>query len=260
MNPNPFARSFDIFAKALQAHGVERGFTSKKKDDTGDLLIYDAIGEDMWTGGGVTPKGVAEQLKNLSGVKTLNIYINSPGGSVFDGEAIYNQLRRFEAKKNVIVDGLAASAASFIAMAGDKITMGHGSQMMIHRAMGGAYGFESDLRAVADVLGMLSGTIADIYAKRTGKPQAEILALMDAETWMDPQKALELGFADEALVDEPSDEPKPRVAAQAPPVVAAIEQTRRVVASLATMKREITLSKFRNTASRIAARVNPETK
>jgi ATP-dependent Clp protease protease subunit len=254
MSPNPFARSFDIFAKALQAHGVERGFTSKKKDDTGELLIYDAIGEDMWTGGGVTPKGVAEQLKALAGVKTLNIYINSPGGSVFDGEAIYNQLRRFEATKNVIVDGLAASAASFIAMAGDKITMGHGSQMMIHRAMGGAYGFESDLRAVADVLGMLSGTIADIYAKRTGKSRDEVLALMDAETWMDPAKALELGFADEVVTEEPMEEPKSRATSMAPPVVAAIDQTRKIAASLATMKREVILSKYRNGAGSGAAR------
>ena len=257
MTANPFARSFDLFNRALQAHGAERGFTMKKADTEGTLYIYDAIGADPWTGGGVTPQGIADALKEMAGVKTLNVYINSPGGSVFAGEAVYNQIKRFPAQKNVIVDGLAASAASFIAMAGDKITMGKGSQMMIHRAMGGAFGFENDLRAVADVLSLLSGTIADIYAGKTKKTREEMLALMDAETWMDPEAAVASGFADEIVADKPEEKPARKVTAQAPPIVAAIDSTRKVASSLAAMRREVTLSKYRNGAGSAASRAGP---
>jgi hypothetical protein len=139
-------------------------------------------------------------------------------------------------------------------MAGDKIVTEEGATWMVHRAMGGAFGFEDDLRAVADVLRLESENIAGIYAKRTGRTMDEMLALMDAETWMSAVEAKAAGFTDEIATSDQGEKPSPRVAALAPPIAAAIDSTRKVVASLATMKREVVLSKYRLGAGSASAR------
>lgn len=164
------------------------------KDDA-EIMIYDTIGQDFW-GDGVTAKGFDKELKALGGPKKITVRINSGGGDVFDGVAIYNTLARHSARKVVHVDGLAASAASVIAMAGDEIRMGHGTFLMIHNAWSFAIGNAAEMRRAADLLDSVSGQLASIYVQRTGKPVAKVKAMMDAETWMDADTAIAEGFAD----------------------------------------------------------------
>ena len=121
--------------------------------------------------------------------------LNSPGGDAFEGVAIFNVLKNYGKPVNVAVDGLAASAASIIAMAGDTITMGEGSMLMIHNAMGIAMGNASDLRQLADTLDSVSASIADIYVTRTGNSKTSVLDMMSAETWMSATEAVKNGFA-----------------------------------------------------------------
>jgi len=163
------------------------------KDDA-ELLIYDSIGQDFW-GDGVTAKGFDKELKALGNPKRISVRINSGGGDVFDGVAIYNTLARHPARKTVHVDGLAASAASVIAMAGDEILMGDGTFMMIHNAWSFAIGNAEELRRAAALLDSVSGQLGSIYVQRTGKPAEEVKAMMDAETWMDADTAISNGFA-----------------------------------------------------------------
>lgn len=221
MRPENLQRIRNTFASCLEAKGVARGVRAAKKADAGELFIYDEIG-DSFLGGGVTAKDVADRLAELAGCRVLNVYVNSPGGSVFEGKAIYNQLSRFDATKVCTVDGIAASAASFICMAADRIVMAAGSTMMVHRAMGGAMGYADDLRSVADVLDLETKNIAGIYAKRTGRAFDDVLELMAAETWMDPEQAVDLGFADEL---ERGEGPKNAAPQAFAPVLAAVEAT-----------------------------------
>lgn len=169
-------------------------FAVNAKDDSAEFYVYDVIGADFW-GEGVTVKALVEALKATKGTKNLTVRINSPGGDVFEGQAILNQLNTSGRHITVHVDGLAASAASVIAMAGDEIKIAAGGQIMIHNAWTGQTGDAEEHRKIADVLDVVSSQIAAIYAARTGKPQAEMQALMDAETWMTAEQALELGFA-----------------------------------------------------------------
>lgn len=184
--------------------------TAKPADAAvGELFIYEAIGWDCWTGSGITGKTVAEALDALKGVKTLNVYINCEGGDVFEAKAIYSQLKRFDAEKVVHIDGIAASAATFIAMAGDKIITSPVATWMVHQAWSGAMGRAEDMRAMADLLDLENGIIAQTYASRTGGTPDEMLALMSAApdgTWMDAAKALELGFTDEIGPADDEDE------------------------------------------------------
>lgn len=168
--------------------------------DQADILIYGEIGGGWFSDPEetVTAKGFAADLKALGKVKNLNIYINSPGGAVFEGQAIYSQLKRHTAHKTVHIDGLAASIASVIAMAGDTVIMPDNALMMIHRACGICVGDAGDLRKVADALEKAEAGIIAAYAQKTGKPFDELLALMAEETWMTAADALALGFADQA--------------------------------------------------------------
>src|SRR5690606_16890660 len=124
-------------------------------------------------------------------------YINSPGGDVFAGQAILSMLKRHSARKVVYVDGLAASAASIVAMAGDTIRMPRNAMMMIHNAWTITAGNANDLREVADALDRVSETMIAAYAEKTGLDRDEIKALLDAETWMTAEEAVEKGFANE---------------------------------------------------------------
>ncbi len=163
------------------------------------ITMFDVIGEDFWTGGGVTAKRISNALRYI-GEKDITVQINSPGGDLFEGLAIYNLLRKHKAKVTVEVLGWAASAASIIAMAGDEIKMGLGSFMMVHNAWGVVVGNRHDMREAADLFDEFDGSIADIYEARTELKRSEIVKLMDQETFMGAKTAVEKGFAD--TVDE----------------------------------------------------------
>lgn len=155
------------------------------------VSIYDEIGFF-----GVPAGEFMAELKGING--DIELHINSPGGDVHQGLAIYNQLRQRAGEVHVIVDGLAASAASFIAMAASpgKLEMAPHSQMMIHNGFSMAIGDANDLRKTADLLDMVTGEIASIYAERAGKPAEHFLALMAAETWLTDKQAVAEGLAD----------------------------------------------------------------
>lgn len=171
--------------------------------DDGDattITIYDVIGEDWWTGGGFTAKRASAALRSI-GKKDVTVNINSPGGDLFEGIAIYNLLREHPAKVTVNVMALAASAASVIAMAGDTIRMGLGSFMMIHNAWGMVVGNKHDFREAGDLFGQFDSALADIYEARTGAKRADIEKMMDADTYMAPSEAVKNGFANEVASD-----------------------------------------------------------
>lgn len=158
------------------------------------ISMFDIIGEDGWTGG-VTANRISAALRSI-GNKDITVRINSPGGDMFEGIAIYNLLRAHPARVTVEVLGWAASAASIIAMAGDDIRMGLGSFMMVHNAWGVVIGNRHDMREAANLFDQFDAAIADIYAARTGMKRTDIEQLMDAETFMSPAQAVEYGFAD----------------------------------------------------------------
>jgi ATP-dependent Clp endopeptidase proteolytic subunit ClpP len=177
--------------------------------DTTEMMFYDEVG--FW---GITAKQFADALAAVTTPRIL-LRINSPGGDVFDGYAIYNALKQSQKQVSVVVDGLAASAASFIAMAGDTLSMGDPSMMMVHRAMTFAYGNVNDLAAVKDLLAKVDGQIADIYAGKSGRPASDMLAMMDAETWLTAQEAADNGLIDEIIQPNEPDEEGASAAAQA---------------------------------------------
>lgn len=160
------------------------------------LKLYDTIGDDGW-GGGITTSDIEEQLSNEN--KPLNIYINSYGGEVFEGFAIYNMLKRYGGYKTVVVDGIAASIASVIAMCGDKIVMNEASMMMIHNASGVCMGNAEEMQKVVNALEQMNEVIRDVYIARTGLSSEKLEELMNNETFMSAKECVELGFADEVL-------------------------------------------------------------
>lgn len=167
--------------------------------DDNTITMFEVIGEDWWTGGGVTAKRVSSALRAI-GDKDVRVKLNSPGGDMFEGIAIYNLLRSHPAKVTVEVLGWAASAASIIAMAGDEIRMGLGTFMMVHNAWGVVIGNRHDMREAATLFDGFDAAIADIYEARTGMKRADIEKLMDSETFMGPSEAVKNGFAD--IVDD----------------------------------------------------------
>jgi ATP-dependent Clp endopeptidase proteolytic subunit ClpP len=171
-------------------------YTINAKADKAEIWIYEMIGEDFWTGGGVTAKSFQ---KELSGIKAsqIDLHINSPGGVVFDGVTIYNLIKQHPATVTTYIDGLAASIASVIALAGDKVIMAANALYMVHNPTGLAMGTANDMRSLADVLDKIAGTMVGTYVSKTGKEEADIRAMLDAETWMTADEALEAGFIDE---------------------------------------------------------------
>lgn len=167
----------------------------KAEGETAEIMIYDFIGEDFF-GQGVSAKGFVNELKALGGVNTINLRINSPGGSVVDGTAIFNSLKQHPAMIRAHIDGLAASMASLIAMAGDEIIIAANSLFMIHNPHGLAIGEAAEMRKVADLLDKIKTNMVASYAERTGQTESDISALMDAETWFNGEEAVEAGFAD----------------------------------------------------------------
>ena len=186
-------------------------------DEENTISIYDPIGYDFWTGEGVTAKRISAALRSMNGAD-VTVNINSPGGDVFEGLAIYNLLREHKGKVTVKVLGLAASAASFIAMAGDEVQIARAGFLMIHNAWTIVGGNRNDIREVADFLEQIDIALADIYAARTGDLTEAMQKLMDAETWMAGSVAIEEGFADQLL---PSDATKHDAKAGSPQQIAA---------------------------------------
>jgi ATP-dependent protease ClpP protease subunit len=167
---------------------------------TGDNVItmFDTIGEDFWTGGGVTAKKVTAQLRAI-GERPVTVQLNSPGGDMFEGIAIYNVLREHPQDVTVQVMGMAASAASIIAMAGDTVEIGAASFFMIHNAWVLAIGNRHDMAETAAFLEPFDAAMRDVYAARTGLKADDVAKMMDAETWLSGQAAIDKGFADALL-------------------------------------------------------------
>lgn len=175
-------------------------FDFKNEAEQLSLKIYDYIGDDGW-GGGITTDYIEEQLKEANN-KPLFVYINSYGGEVFEGFAIYNILKRYAGQKTVIVDGIAASIASVIAMAGDKICMNTASMMMIHNASGVCIGNAEDMKKVVNALEQMNEVIRDVYQTKTNLDNDKLTELMDNETFMTAKECVDYGFADEILDNE----------------------------------------------------------
>jgi len=169
----------------------------------GELYIYGEIVSDKWDDTDTTAASFKKDLDALGDIKTLNIFINSPGGSVFQGQTIYSILMRVTAYKNAYVDGLAASIASLIPMAADKVFMPMNATMMIHNPWIFTMGNAEELRKDADVLDKISvGMLAAYMAKIKDKTSEEKLKeLLDDETWLSAQDAFDYGFVDE-LIEE----------------------------------------------------------
>lgn len=171
-------------------------FKNKEKD-IGELMLYGDISSQSWWGDEVTPKDFKKDLDDLGDIKNLNIYINSGGGDVFAGQAIHSMLKRHDSYKTVYIDGLAASIASVIAMAGDKIIMPKNAMMMIHNAWTVAAGNASEFRKLADDMDKIDESIQSTYESKTKLDKDKISELMTDETWMTAEDAVNQGFADE---------------------------------------------------------------
>jgi ATP-dependent Clp endopeptidase proteolytic subunit ClpP len=167
---------------------------SEKKSDEAELLIYDDIGQN-WYGDGVTAKQIVKDLEALN-AKRIRVRINSGGGEVFEGLAIYNALRNHAAKVTTEIDGVAASIASVIALAGDTVRMADNAFFMIHNPAGLVMGDASDMREFADLLDKVGGSLARVYAEKSGQDDDQVQEWMDAETWFTAEEAKAAGFVD----------------------------------------------------------------
>jgi len=175
---------------------AEAEFRASVKDDgVLECLVYEEIGADYWSGGGITAKTVKQQIDAAGAYSKISLRINSPGGDAFEGVAIGNLLKSTGKPIDVYVDGVAASAASIIAMCGDTITMAPNALMMIHDAWTFCMGNAAELTKMAATLSKVDEAIAQTYVDRTGKPVDEVKVLMDAETWMSAKECVDGGFA-----------------------------------------------------------------
>jgi ATP-dependent Clp protease, protease subunit len=175
---------------------LKRRYDCRAQARGAEIVIYDEIGAF-----GIPAKAFLDELKALGPVAELTVRINSPGGSVFDGVAIYNALKRHDAAVTVWIDGIAASIASMIAMAGDEVVMPENAMLVLHDPSGLVAGTASDMRAMADALDRMESGMVAAYRDKSGRDDSEIEALMQAETWLSAQEAVALGLADR--VEEP---------------------------------------------------------
>ncbi|MGQ7453320.1 head maturation protease, ClpP-related [Streptococcus suis] len=176
-------------------------FWNFTEDDSGRTLrIEGQIADETWFGDEVTPQVFKNDLHAGSGDITL--WINSPGGDVFAAAQIYNMLMDYKGDVHVVIDGLAASAASVIAMAGTTVSMSPVAMMMIHNPWTVAQGEAKDMQKVIEMLGEIKESIINAYELRTGLSRTKLSHLMDSESWFNAKKAVELGFADKILFDK----------------------------------------------------------
>jgi len=179
-----------------------QGFSINNKAENAEIVIYSDIGMS-WFEEGVTAKSFSQALKDLpSTIKNIDVRLNSPGGDVFEGITIYNRLKQHNANITVYIDGLAASIASIIALAGDEVIMGEGALMMIHKPMSYAYGNSIELEEMIQRLDDVEEQLVGIYKRKTGLDRTEIKTMLAEETWLDASQAVEMGFADKTMEDE----------------------------------------------------------
>jgi len=197
--PSATVRS-EILPRALDRWNRELRAAAGDDEDR-SISVYDVIGYDYWSGEGVTAKRVAGALRHM-GAGPVTVNVNSPGGDMFEGLAIYNLLREHKGEVTVKVLGLAASAASVVAMAGDTVQIARAGFLMIHNAWVIAAGNRNDFREIADWLEPFDAAMADIYVARTGQDVKAVSKLMDAESWIGGSAAVEQGFADELLASD----------------------------------------------------------
>lgn len=176
---------------------MEQWYQITAKKDSAKILIYEQIGQG-WDDSGVGAKKFVEDLQALD-VSNIDLHINSPGGNVFEGNAIYNSLKAHKAKINVKIDGVAASIASVIAMSGDEIEMPENTMMMIHDPSGFVIGTAKDMQKMADAVNRMKIGMVAAYHNKTGVEKDKISVMMEDETWMTAQEAVEMGFADKML-------------------------------------------------------------
>lgn len=170
--------------------------------DSTKLVIYGEIGDYWWDS--TSAADVDRALKDVTS-KTIHVHLNSGGGDAFDGIAIYNQLKNHAAEVVIHIDGLAASAASIIAMAGDKVYMNAGSMLMIHEASTFAYGTKADINKTLGALTGLDASLVDVYMTRFAGDREEVETLLTNETWMTASESITFGFADEEVeVEDPT--------------------------------------------------------
>jgi ATP-dependent Clp protease, protease subunit len=202
----PEGRPCANIATQLQPRALDRwnsGLRAAANDDPDRTIsVYEVIGVDWWSGDGVTAKRVAAALRSM-GAGPVTVSINSPGGDLFEGMAIYNLLREHDGEVTVKVLGVAASAASIIAMAGDTVQIARAGFLMIHNTWAAVVGNRHDMQEAADTLKPFDEAMASIYAAKTGQEKKAMAKLMDAETWIGGERAVEDGFADDLL---PSDQ------------------------------------------------------
>jgi ATP-dependent Clp endopeptidase proteolytic subunit ClpP len=167
----------------------------KARGSRGEIWLYDPVGASFW-GDAISAKMFQKELTALGKVDAITLHVNSPGGDVFDGFAIYNQLKQHPAKITVSIDGLAASIASIISMSGDKINIAANAMMMIHDPQGGAMGNSDEMRRVAALLDTVKGNLAQTYVDRTALDRKQIEDWMAEETWLTADAAVQHGFAD----------------------------------------------------------------
>ena len=178
-------------------------FRAQENTDVGELLLYgDICTYESWWGDDVTPKQFKEDLDALGEVNEIHVFINSNGGDVFAGQAIHSMLKRHKAKVTVYVDGLAASIASVIAMAGDTVIMPRNAMMMIHNPWTIGIGDASDFRKLADDLDKARESIIVTYENKSGMERDKVIELLDAETWMTAEEAVAYGLADQIESDK----------------------------------------------------------
>jgi ATP-dependent Clp protease, protease subunit len=174
------------------------GIRADSSTDPNTIQILDVIGYDMWTGGGITADSVSQALRGAGG-SPVTVQINSPGGDMFEGIAIYETLRQYQGPISVQVLGLAASAASVIAMAGDNIQIGQAAFLMIHNCWVVAMGNQNDFRDLADYLAPFDAALCGVYASRSGQKATAITSMMNDESYINADEAVKLGFANSIM-------------------------------------------------------------
>lgn len=175
---------------------------SASGDNIGELYIYGDIVSYQWWDEDVAPTSFKDDLDSLSDKDTINIYLNSPGGSVFAGQTIYSMIKRHKANVNIHIDGLAASIASVIAMAGNKVIMPKNAMMMIHNPWTWSAGNAQDFRKQADDLDKIKESILEAYLSKAKNIDRDKLSeLMDGETWLTAQECYDYGLCDELVED-----------------------------------------------------------
>ncbi|WAH38612.1 head maturation protease, ClpP-related [Alicyclobacillus dauci] len=209
-------------------------FRNDAATGSGELYLYGIIESETWWGDEITPNQFQADLNALGNVSQIDVYINSDGGDVFAGQAILSMLKRHPANVTVHIDGLAASIASVIAMAGDQVLMPRNAMMMVHNPWSFAFGNAADFRKLADDLDQIRESLIAAYQDKTGMDRDQLVALLDAETWLTADEAVQMGFADE------------------------IEQSKQISASVRNGRllvngQEMDLSRYRNVPRKVAA-------